>query len=63
MNKELYEERTYEILCSDCSKSFQSKDEDEILCADCWNKRAIGMSDGQKSLEDSNNDGNNEGEN
>lgn len=28
----------FECICSECSKAFESDDEDATLCPECWNK-------------------------
>lgn len=37
------EEKTFEVICQDCGKTFESTDEEEILCAECWEKRNDSM--------------------
>lgn len=29
---------TFEIICEECGKSFESEDEEATLCPDCWKK-------------------------
>jgi len=29
---------TFEIICEECGKSFESEDEEATLCPDCWEK-------------------------
>lgn len=35
---ELYEKEIYEIICDECSKSFESEDIDATICNECWEK-------------------------
>ena len=35
------EKETYEIICEDCGKLFDSEDSEATLCPECWEK-AVG---------------------
>lgn len=32
------EQETYEIICQECSKLFESTDQEERICPECWKK-------------------------
>ena len=38
---------TYEIICSECGKTFESIDEEATLCPECWEKIIAGEGKGE----------------
>lgn len=38
---------TYEIICSECGKTFESEDEEATLCNECWEKIIEGEGKGE----------------
>ena len=42
------EEKTYEIICEECGKSFESTDEEATLCMECWEKIIAGEGRGEE---------------
>lgn len=35
---DIYEKEVFEIVCSECSKLFESEDVNAEVCPDCWEK-------------------------
>ena len=40
-------EDKFEIVCDECSKTFESTDEDATLCSECWRKIVLGEGVGE----------------
>lgn len=40
-------EDKFEIVCDECSKTFESMDEDATLCPECWRALISEMGDGE----------------
>lgn len=38
---------TYEIICEECGKPFESVDEEATLCPECWQSIIENMADGK----------------
>ena len=40
-------EKTYELVCEECGKPFESVDEEATLCPECWGALISELGDGK----------------
>lgn len=45
---------TFEIICEECSKAFESIDEEATLCPDCWYALISETGDGRDGVDGGN---------